>query len=341
MTQAAKTDPDAIELKLLFGDGTAGWVKEESGFDFVFNHIFIKYALICLTIVFLLQHRADALETKAWEFGLVWVNITITVLLWFAFVSKVVIFLKKRGISRAIYTPLVSVPCVFATEMTMQVTMHYITGDAFEISRQTVQYLVQSMCAVMLFDILFGNFVAHAHPMIETEDVRSQRISAQADTVTPAEQPEPTPLSQVPSAQPLMAAPKSKAPAAPIVESPALKAEPFSHQIVDFNGERFVSSSIVSLQIEDHYLRVDTGERNTLIRYKLSTAASQMNPELGLQINRSVWVARSAIKDVRRTQSYGLQMTLENEKSYQVSRSRVATVLELCGRWGIPVARAS
>lgn len=77
-----------------------------------------------------------------------------------------------------------------------------------------------------------------------------------------------------------------------------------------------------------------------LIRNKLSAAVELIDPELGLQINRSTWVARSSIKSVIRAKGSSAEVLQINGNRYEVSRLRLSALLEACRRWNIVIDAA-
>jgi hypothetical protein len=58
---------------------------------------------------------------------------------------------------------------------------------------------------------------------------------------------------------------------------------------------------IVALEAEDHYLRVHTTIGSDLILMRLSDAVAAIEPDLGLQVHRSWWVAQDAICELVRS----------------------------------------
>lgn len=56
-----------------------------------------------------------------------------------------------------------------------------------------------------------------------------------------------------------------------------------------------LGDQIVALEAEDHYLRVHTTIGSDLVLMRLSDAVAAIEPDLGLQVHRSWWVAQDAI----------------------------------------------
>ena len=59
-----------------------------------------------------------------------------------------------------------------------------------------------------------------------------------------------------------------------------------------------LGSDIVALQMEDHYVRVHTALGSDLVLMRLRDAMAQLDGLEGLQVHRSWWVARGAVKDI-------------------------------------------
>ncbi|WP_068118686.1 LytTR family DNA-binding domain-containing protein [Tropicimonas marinistellae] len=61
-----------------------------------------------------------------------------------------------------------------------------------------------------------------------------------------------------------------------------------------------LNGRIQYMQMEDHYLRVHTDEGAGLALYRMSDAVADLSDSDGMQVHRSWWVARDAVRDVRR-----------------------------------------
>lgn len=79
--------------------------------------------------------------------------------------------------------------------------------------------------------------------------------------------------------------------------------------------------AITFLRAEDHYLHVHTSHGTAVVRCNLSVAVDELGSANGQQVHRSFWVARSAIRSVKRHgNSYRLVMT--DGKTIPLSRRR-------------------
>jgi len=82
---------------------------------------------------------------------------------------------------------------------------------------------------------------------------------------------------------------------------------------------------IVALEAEDHYLRVHTTLGSDLVLMRLSDAVAAIDPDLGLQVHRSWWVAHAAIGEIVRSEQR-TQLRLSNGLLVPVGRTYLAAV---------------
>lgn len=82
-------------------------------------------------------------------------------------------------------------------------------------------------------------------------------------------------------------------------------------------------SDLIAISVEDHYVRVFTRVGNALLLMRLSDAIAETEPLDGVQIHRSWWVARSAIKHLRRHGRTGT-VVLDTGLTVPVARRRLA-----------------
>ena len=86
-----------------------------------------------------------------------------------------------------------------------------------------------------------------------------------------------------------------------------------------------LGDEIVALEAEDHYLRVHTALGSDLILMRLSDAIAAIEPDLGLQVHRSWWVAHDAICEIIRSKQRS-HLKLRNGLMVPVGRTYSAAV---------------
>jgi hypothetical protein len=82
---------------------------------------------------------------------------------------------------------------------------------------------------------------------------------------------------------------------------------------------------ILALEAEDHYLRVHTTIGSDLVLMRLSDAVAAIEPDLGLQVHRSWWVAQDAISEFVRSDQRS-HLKLINGLVVPVGRTYTAAV---------------
>lgn len=92
-----------------------------------------------------------------------------------------------------------------------------------------------------------------------------------------------------------------------------------------------LGEEIIALEAEDHYLRVHTTLGSELVLMRLSDAVASIEPDLGLQVHRSWWVAHAAICEVNRADQR-LQLRLANGLAVPVGRTYSAAVRNIRSR---------
>ena len=86
-----------------------------------------------------------------------------------------------------------------------------------------------------------------------------------------------------------------------------------------------LGEEIVALEAEDHYLRVHTTLGSDLVLMRLSDAIASIEPDLGLQVHRSWWVADDAICEIIRSEQRS-HLKLRNGLLVPVGRTYSAAV---------------
>lgn len=108
------------------------------------------------------------------------------------------------------------------------------------------------------------------------------------------------------------------------VQSPALSPAPpalLDRLPLDKRGP------ILSLSVEDHYVRVRTTKGEEMLLMRLSDAMREAAPTPGLQVHRSHWVARQAVTAARREGDRAI-LTLSHGRDIPASRSHIPALKE-------------
>lgn len=89
-----------------------------------------------------------------------------------------------------------------------------------------------------------------------------------------------------------------------------------------------LGQDLVRVSVYDHYVEAHTRRGHELILIRFADALAELEGYDGLQIHRSHWVARVAVRRVVRGEARSLSVELDDGTRLPVSRSREATVRE-------------
>lgn len=81
---------------------------------------------------------------------------------------------------------------------------------------------------------------------------------------------------------------------------------------------------ILSLSAQDHYVEVVTDAGSELLLLRLNDAIVEASPEEGFQIHRSHWVAKAAVKQLKKSDSK-VKVLLIDGREFSISQSRLAS----------------
>jgi DNA-binding LytR/AlgR family response regulator len=83
---------------------------------------------------------------------------------------------------------------------------------------------------------------------------------------------------------------------------------------------KFRQAELQAISSEDHYLRVHTNLGEELVLMRLADAIRELEGAGGLQVHRSWWVSKAAVRDVKR-EGGRVSLVLASGKLAPVSRT--------------------
>jgi hypothetical protein len=119
--------------------------------------------------------------------------------------------------------------------------------------------------------------------------------------------------------QPSLPSGHGRPPAEPIAPTQPDTA-PFLSRVPSHLGQE-----LLAVNAEDHYLRVITASGSGLILMRMADALRELDAHAGLQVHRSWWVAREAVRAIRRDNGKTI-LELSNGQQVPVSRTYLAAV---------------
>lgn len=294
-------------IRLTSVDGTSVQVMGDSLSDYVLHPVFLRFLALSILIYACAAQRPDLRGLGGWGLALVWTAVAGTVLGWLALWSQVLSRMIRKRIIAQVFTPVILVPMVPLTEMVLQsVTLLLGAGEWLSLT-QTLQNIARDMIVVNLFDMIHSHFVAFAHPLVR----------ARPDTVTV---PKAEPSAPLPVAQP---APDDSGPVPREPAMPEFATTRDDGLRVQIGPVLLPLASILVVRTEDHYLGVTTRSGKALHRAKMADIPELHTGLAGMQINRSVWIAYSAIREVIETDTRQVVVTLVTGDEERVSKPRL------------------
>lgn len=302
--------------EIRFADGKRYFVAPAPVSEFLLDPVFLKFFLSCLLIYGLLDWDVAAETARQMGFATIvlWAIVAAISLVWFATVLAVLRLLWRHGWVRVIYTPFITLT-IFA--VTAVATHVFLNGLGSPLSSDGwVDELVRDMIVIVIMDVMFGSFVAPLHPVFITTKGAGAEAAPKVATAT------------VPATPPEMAE----------ADQGAADAEEAQEMPVRIGTEEVLPSDLIYIRAEDHYLRVVTTRRRILTRGRLSDALANLDFRRGLQVNRSTWVAFSAIETVGEDDKGILSLTLTGGESERVAQSRRIAFQTAMAAWAAPTA---
>ncbi len=287
--------------------------------DYVLNPAFLRFIFAAIILYRLLDQNQELSRLTGW---LIWGQVIVVILLWLVIGGSMVQLLLRRGLIRQVWTPVLLLPMLFLLEAMVQVTYHFSGLPPKPLSR-TVFDLTRVMAVILVFDFLHGQYVVARHPLARI--LNAFPVIANATPGVPPYAPPPDNGANMPDPAQMhdtAVAGNSNPPAlgglagagTPRVARPGP---------VRIGSESFVLSDILMIRIEDHYLSIITRSGNTLQRAKLAAIKELHNGDVGIQINRSVWVAFWAIREVQATKAGQILLILDNGDDELVAKPRL------------------
>ncbi len=325
-------------FEIAFADGKRVRFHSGSAGEFFLNAVFMKFFFLALGINALLQFRFDVGGSLTWVTFTIWITIGFVLLIWFVIAGTFVRFLQKGGHIRLIYTPFLTIPGVVLTELSAQLIAHLLLGTNFRNVENFLPPLARDFVVLILFDILFGTYVAPLHPMrVKATSSAPERAAERASVVSqPAAQLRPEDDRTSPHAGRVAPEPKTQPGGSAETEQP----EPQNAQTIQIGGERVILDSLLRVQVEDHYLQIELPNRKLMVRGRFNDLVQMLDATLGIQINRSTWLARKTISHAQKRADYKVLIVLKDGTTHAVARSRWAGTIEKLQGWNIQVRQS-
>ncbi|NBE09087.1 LytTR family DNA-binding domain-containing protein [Paragemmobacter ruber] len=288
--------------------------------------VFLRFAILCVGIHALLDESHATDRLIGWQLPVLWLSMALAVILGYVLIGGWMLHLFRKRHVRRLYTPFILLPIVMIAEMTRQgVVVLLQAGDWLPVPIFLMS-VTQDFLVLLLMDMMHVQFVVPQHPLAQVEQ--------QAETPAPAGSRQQSPPVEAARPQEMrQAVPSSGEPdrlPGDATSEPPVAPDAFADRTIVRIADRvFTISEIQSVRTEDHYLNVVTRTARSMVRAKLSDVAALHDGRYGVQVNRSQWVAFSAIASVRDEENGQITLELVNGDSATVSRTRRLMFMQL------------
>lgn len=316
--------PIVSKTTIRVADGSRFHVFTDSAADYILDRTFVRFVLLSLCIYALLMSRNFRGMTEATQYVTLWLTLLVVIVVWLVLASSLLLFFIKKGWVKTIYTPLLSVPLAIVNEYAAQYVVILIADGSWDFSGATFAHVIRQMAVLLCFDLLHGYYVAPTHPLAAKPDRRTASVGREVVATAAAKTAGGLPkadshhsLSAVNGTA--TASEQTRDEQVEAVLAPTARSE---MKPLRLGNRNFDVEKIVSIRSEDHYLSVTTTTGETLVRAKLSDAVASLDVTLGMQVNRSSWIAFSSIHSIVRAENNRLEVTLKNEDTLSVPKTR-------------------
>jgi hypothetical protein len=307
--------------------------------DYLLAPVFLKFVSIVVAVIVVLYDRPDESPAVGFTKVFVWLGLVSAMLICLFVFSRLCIMLKNAHMIRSIYTPLITLPAMVIAEFCMQNVMRFLLDWPPSGTGAFLLGVAKIGVVVILMDILYGSYIAphHPHTLPKTETATqglpvSDNAPTAAEPPTVAARPDISPIAE--TAQPATRT------ASKIRITESIPPQTLRKPGLQLGCERIEFASLVMIKAEDHYLQVITNQRSFMVREKLGNVVAQLDLDIGVQVNRSCWIARSSIRSVVRNPETGSVVVHSHDLSLPVARARVALFMDCLKRWNIDMNRA-
>lgn len=313
--------PKDMLLRVRSVDGSVYVIASRHATDYVLHPEFLRFLIVNCIVYALLRGNADVPGLGGWPLLAVWTMVLTVVLLWLAVSGHVMVLLQKKGLIRLVWTPAILLPLNLIIEASVQGSMYWIANQQPKPWATTLSDLTRDLTILLLLDFLHGHYVVPRHPLA--------RIPNPRPTQDPSEEPPPATPSKVSLTLPITMPKETQQLKEPTDitlrggGAAGLLNDAPKQRTVRIGSQSYSLMDILLIRIEDHYLSVTTRSAKSMERAKLSSIEELHNGTIGIQINRSVWVAFWAIREVQPAQNGQILLVLINGDEEFVAKPRV------------------
>lgn len=322
--------PQNSFLRIRSVDGSVYFITSRNAIDYLLHREFLIFVITSSVIYALIRGDADVPGVSGWPFIAVWTLVLSMVLGWLALSGGLMELLLRMGLIRQVWTPILLFPLNLIIESSVQIAMFWFADKPFKPLGMTLTDLTRDFCVLLLLDFLHGHYVVARHPYARMANRNSALENAQDAplrrkdaTNDAADLPKPSHVPEESRTDRDFIGSTAASGHFSMVQSDAAPTQTAHHKMVRIGTETFALADILMIRIEDHYLSITTRSGRSMQRAKLGAIEELHKGDVGIQINRSVWVAFSAIRTMQPAKNGQILLILTNGDEELVAKPRV------------------
>lgn len=281
--------------------GNAYRVGGDSAAEYLLHPVFLQFAVLCLALLVLLDQSSDMAPSLVWQVPLIWLATASTALLAGIVLVRLLSSLPRRMGRRRRYTPLILLPVVAVAELVRVVLSVGLQAGDWPPLPEVMAGFARIAVIALILDVMHALYVVPLHPLA--------RVVGNSDSG-----PLPTPDM-------------------PLPDTAQLATDSRAIPDLTIGDRRYAQDDILWIRTEDHYLHVVSVGGSSRLRAKLSDLQALQDGRIGMQVNRSQWVAFAAITEIREEANGQITLRLVTGDDATLARSRRIMFRQMMQAW--------
>jgi hypothetical protein len=315
---------DAKIRRVVSCSGHSWYTNARDAADYLFNPVYMSYFLICVVLYATLMQPSETAEVPIQAQILVWGGLIMTSLIWLFLGLSLSALAVDRGMAKAIYMPLVLLPMVALNAAAGELILSTLAEQYSRSYGDYLENVIQNAIIIATFEILHAHFVAPQHSRyVDRRQIQKQNPASQTQTTRENTDWQTTAGSTTRTTPPQTL--NVNHPEAARIEGSSLLSqdkEKKDNRTIVISYQTIDLADLIWIKSEDHYLSIQTKDKRFMLRGKLSLVVDELDASLGMQINRSAWVAYKAIRSVDSQEGGKAELHLEDGTNFSIAKAR-------------------
>lgn len=309
-------DKATIRRRAVSSDGSSFETSASTASEYILNHVFMIFLILCVILYASVMEPSETVELALPAHMMIWAAVFMSSMIWLLIGVWANVVLVDAGYAKFICVPVILLPMLFANVYMIEFVLVQLSATYEDAFGSKLEFYIRTGIVLICFDIIHGRFVAPQHPTYISPDLAPQSdvnalVSGDGAGVPAKESEQDATISETNVTSP-----------APDRGEPTDKPFNTGSLQIEIARTKINVCSILWRKSEDHYLIIQMTDRNVMLRGKLRAAVSKLGDDIGIQINRSFWVAFAAIQTVDEKPSGHIELHLEDNTVQRIASTR-------------------